>query len=133
MSTEKEQEIQRTTAARGFRFGLHEFLAEMDVGLLKQHNEGRAYHNPQKKVLVDWKTKELLSTAAYIARTAEIPIIQCHMHAAVKAGATKEEIWEALEHIESWVGSVALAKGIEAWRATFRPDLPTIERVVELR
>ena len=24
-------------------------------------------------------------------------------------------------------------KGMEAWRATFRPDIPTIDRVVELR
>jgi hypothetical protein len=62
----------------------------------------------------------------------EISHPQIHLHAAVKAGAIKEELWAAIQLIGDWVGSVARAKGLEAWRATFRPDLPTIERVVEL-
>ena len=37
MASDKERELERTTAARGFRYGLHDFLAEMDVGLLKRH------------------------------------------------------------------------------------------------
>jgi hypothetical protein len=55
------------------------------------------------------------------------------MHAATKAGATPEEILELIELIGSWTGSVARIHGLEAWRATFRPDIPTIERVVELQ
>ena len=58
--------------------------------------------------------------------------IQIHMHAAQKAGATPEEIMEALNFVGSWIG-VRLLLGLEAWRATFRPDLPTIDRVVELK
>ena len=58
--------------------------------------------------------------------------IQIHMHAAQKAGATPEEIMEALNFVGSWIG-VRRLLGLEAWRATFRPDLPTIDRVVELK
>ena len=54
------------------------------------------------------------------------------MHAAHKAGATPEEIMEALKLGGGWVG-IRKAVGLEAWRATFRPDIPTIDRVVELR
>ena len=39
MATDKERELERTTAARGFRYGLHDFLAEIDVELLKRHND----------------------------------------------------------------------------------------------
>jgi hypothetical protein len=55
------------------------------------------------------------------------------MHAAHQAGATPEEILEVLELVGDWTGSVAKLVGLEAWRATFRPDIPTIDRVVELR
>ena len=47
--------------------------------------------------------------------------------------ATPEEILALLNLVGNWIGSVAKMVGLEAWRATFRPDLPTIVRVVELR
>jgi hypothetical protein len=55
------------------------------------------------------------------------------MHAANKAGASPEEIMAVLDLVGGWIGAVAKIKGLEAWRATFRPDIPTIDRVVELR
>jgi hypothetical protein len=84
MATPKEAELERVTRLRGFRYGIHDFFAELDVN-------------------------------------------------ALKAGASPEEIMEALELIGSWTGTVNRTKGLEAWRAVFRPDLPTIDRVVELR
>jgi len=36
---------------------------------------------------------------------------------------------ELIQLIGSWTGSVAGIHGLEAWRATFRPYIPTIERV----
>ena len=39
---------------------------------------------------------------------------------------------EALNFVGSWIG-VRRLLGLEAWRATFRPDLSTIDRVVELK
>ena len=41
-------------------------------------------------------------------------------------------IMEALNLVGGWIG-IRKAVGLEAWRATFRPDIPTIDRVVELR
>ena len=38
-----------------------------------------------------------------------------------------------LNLVGDWIGNVAKLVGLEAWRATFRPDIPTIDRVVELR
>jgi hypothetical protein len=40
---------------------------------------------------------------------------------------------EVLDLVGGWTGSVNKAKGLEAWRTTFRPDIPTIDRVVEFR
>jgi alkylhydroperoxidase/carboxymuconolactone decarboxylase family protein YurZ len=132
MPTDKDKELERVTRLRGFRYGLHDFLAEVDLAALKKVNDHveAEYVN---KSLLDRKTKELLILATCIAQKDEVPHLQIHMHAAVKAGATEEEIWEAINLIGGWAGSVARAKGLEAWRATFRPELPTIERVVELR
>jgi alkylhydroperoxidase/carboxymuconolactone decarboxylase family protein YurZ len=132
MALEKEQELERVTRLRGFRYGLHDFLAEVDLAALKKINDKveAEYINAP---LLDRKTKELLILAACIAQKDEVSHLQIHMHAAAKAGATEEELWAAIQLIGDWVGSVARAKGLEAWRATFRPDLPTIERVVELR
>ena len=132
MVREKEQELERVTRLRGFRYGLHDFLAEVDLTALKKINDTveAEYINAP---LLDRKNKEFLILAACIAQKDEVPHLPIHLHAAAKAGATQEELWAAIQLIGDWVGSVARAKGLEAWRATFRPDLPTIERVVELR
>ena len=132
MATDKERELERTTAARGFRYGLHDFLAEMDVELLKRHND-EVEANYLNESLLDRKTKELLMVVAYMAEKEVIPKIQMHIHAAHRAGATGEEVMEAIDLIGGVLGAVGKAKGIEAWRAVFRPDLPTVERIVELR
>jgi len=47
------------------------------------------------------------------------------MHAAQKAGATPEEIMEALNFVGSWIG-VRRLLGLEAWRATFAPTSPRL-------
>ena len=132
MSTDKESELERVTRLRGFRFGLHDFLAELDVDALKAVND-QVEANYLKESLLDRKTKELLIIATCIAEGDWVSHIQIHMHAANKAGASPEEIMEAVNLIGGWTGSGNRAKGLEAWRATFRPDIPTIDRVVELR
>jgi 4-carboxymuconolactone decarboxylase len=132
MATEKEDELERATRLRGFRFGVHEFLAELDLDRLKALND-RVEANYLKESLLDRKTKELLILVACVALGDEVPHLQLHMHAAHKAGATPEEIMEALELIKSWTGNIREMVGVEAWRATFRPELPSIYRVAELR
>ena len=132
MTIDKEEELERVTRLRGFRYGLHDFLAELDVNALKEVNDlvEATYVNES---LLDRKTKELLIMVACVGIGDLVSHLQIHMHAANKAGATPEEIMEVLNLVGGWTGSVHKTKGLEAWRATFRPDIPTIDRVVELR
>ena len=135
MSTDIERELERTTRLRGFRYGLHDFVAHVrGVEALKKHNnDSEATYLKHKEELIDRKTKELLIVATCVALRDTVSHIRVHMHAAHKAGATPEEILAVLELVGRWIGSVAKVAGLEAWRATFRPDIPTIDRVVELR
>ena len=129
---EKQEVLERVTELRGFRYGLHDFYAEYDLEALKavnQHVED-TYINT---TTLDRKTKELALVVACVAKQDLVSHIQIHMHAANKAGASPEEIMAVLDLIGGWIGNVAKINGLEAWRATFRPDIPTIDRVVELR
>jgi alkylhydroperoxidase/carboxymuconolactone decarboxylase family protein YurZ len=133
MAADMEQELKRTTAMRGFRYGLHDFVARIKgVDALKKHNDATEA-NYLKQSLLDRKTKELAIIVACVALKDSAAHLQCHMHAATKAGATPEEILELIELVGGWTGSVARINGLEAWRAAFRPDVPTIDRVVELK
>ncbi len=108
-------------------------MAELDVNALKAVNDRVEAHYLNSSSLLDRKTKELLIIVACVAQRDLVSHLQIHMHAAHKAGATPEEILEVLNLVGEWTGSVAKLVGLEAWRATFRPDIPTIDRVVELR
>jgi len=132
VTTEKEAELERTTRLRGFRYGLHDFLAELDLNALKAVND-HVEADYVNESLLDRRTKELLIIVACVAQGDLVSHLQIHMHAAHKAGATPEEIMEVLDLVGGWTGSVNKTKGLEAWRATFRPDIPTIDRVVDLR
>src|SRR5262245_50786630 len=99
MATDMERELERTTELRGFRYGLHDFIANVHgVEALKKHNDA-LQASYLKKGLLDRKTKELLIVVACLAQRDSIAHVQLHMHAAHKAGATKEEILEMLDLI----------------------------------
>ena len=130
---ELEQELERTTRIRGFRFGLHDFLAgAWGVEALRAHNDDHRSYSKKPEGIIDLKNRELLKVAAQSVAGSPIPLIQCHMHAAHKAGASPEEVWEVLELVAGSMGGRG-AYAMEAWRLTFRPDLPTILRVVEFQ
>ncbi|MBM3943333.1 MAG: carboxymuconolactone decarboxylase family protein [SAR202 cluster bacterium] len=130
---ELDKELERTTRIRGFRYGLHDFVGAVGgADALRRHNDNTE-RNYLKEAKIDRKTKELLIVVACMASHDLVSHMQIHMHAARKAGATPEEIMEAIELVSGWTGNVAKIKALEAWRATFRPDIPTIDRVVELR
>ena len=132
MSTDLDRELERTTALRGFRYGSHDFAGALGgAEALKQHNDN-VEATYLRQGLIDRKTKELLIVAACVASGDLVSHIQIHMHAAHKAGASPEEIMEALNLVGGWIG-IRKVVGLEAWRATFRPDIPTIDRVVDLR
>ena len=132
MAVDLEQELKRTTALRGFRYGLHDFVAQLKgADALKKHNDATEA-SYLKKGSIDRKTKELAIVVACVALKDSAAHLRCHMHAATNAGATPEEILELIELVGGWTGSVARINGLEAWRAAFRPDIPAIDRVVEL-
>lgn len=130
-ANDKEAELERGTRLRGFRYGYHEFLAEVDLEGLKKVNDWAESTYATNDGLLDRKTKELLVIVTCVAMGDELNHVQFHMENAQKAGNTPEEILEALHLVETWVGAVKSLKGLEAWRATFRPDIPTIYRVVK--
>ena len=133
MSTDIERELELGTKLRGFRFGLQDFLAHLGGAKAVKELNDRTKATYLKESLIDRKTKELLIIVACVARQDMVSHIQVHMHAAHKGGATPEEILEALNLVSSWIGTIAKFVGLEAWRVAFRPDIPTIDRVVELR
>ena len=128
---DKQAEKERVTKISGFRVGYHDFLAEVDLEALKQRNDRwEAEHRHQSRL--DRKTEELIRIAAYVAMRNPPHHIQIHVHSAHKAGATPEEIYQVIDNASGWAGGASRQNGMEAWRLVFRPDLPTIERVVEL-
>ena len=132
MAIDKEAELERVTQLRGFRYGLHDFYAELNVETLKELND----HIEATYICtttLDRKTKEISLMVACVAQQDLVSHLQIHMHAANKAGASPEEIMAILDLVGGWIGNVAKINALEAWRATFRPDIPTIDRVVELR
>ena len=125
-NTELQQELERTTSMRGFRYGLHEFVAAVGgVEALKEHNDNVSYDKPG---LIDRKHQELLRIAIQCTDGSPLQIIQCHMHAAQRVGSSPEEVMEVVK----MVSGSGRQRGFETWRLTVRPDLPTIFRVVEL-
>jgi len=139
MSTEVEIERERCTRLRGFRHGSHDFVAALrGAEALKKHNDNteRNYLSPSSKdvpgIIIDRKTKELLVIVACIAQNDRVAHMQCHMWAAHKAGASPDEILAVIYFIGQFVGGIAKLNGLEAWRATFRPDLPSVDQVSEL-
>ena len=132
MSTDDSRSfLENAEQTRGYTLEMHRIMAEVDREWAIKYNEFiQATYTGQR--LLDRKTKELLIIVACVASGDMVSHIQIHMHAAHKAGATPEEIMEALNLVGGWIG-IRKVVGLEAWRATFRPDIPTIDRVVELR
>ena len=67
MSSDIEKELERTTQMRGFRYGLHDFVAHLGgAAALKKVNDN-VEATYLKQGLVDRKTKELVIVAALVA------------------------------------------------------------------
>ena len=102
MPVDKEAELARVTNLRGFRYGLHDFLAEVDPDFLKAVNDTveTQYINTQ---ILDRKTKEISIIVACISQVDMASHLQLHMHAAVQAGATAEEILARINLVGDWI------------------------------
>jgi alkylhydroperoxidase/carboxymuconolactone decarboxylase family protein YurZ len=123
---ELEQELERTLKMRGFRYGLHEFVAAVGgVEALKEHNGRVSYDKPTH---LDPMTKELIRVAVQATGGYPHEIIMCHMLMAQKHGASPEQIME----VANMASGAGRMRGLEAWRRAFRPDLKSIYRVAAL-
>ena len=132
MTTDKERMLAEITSQWGIRYGMLDFFAEIDPEALKGAY-GQITSDSTEVGLLDRKTKRFLIITAMIGQKAEVHHLQVNMRAAVDAGTTAEEMLEVINILEPWVGFVARNMAMEAWRATFRPDIPTINRVIEAK
>lgn len=125
-NAELQAELERTLKMRGFRYGLHEFVAAVGgVEALRAHNGRVSYDTP---TLLDPMTKELIRVA--VQSTGQYPheIIMCHMLMAHRLGASPEQILE----VANMVSGGGHMRALEAWRRAFRPDVKSIYRVAAL-
>lgn len=130
----KEEELDRTSQIRGFRYGTHDFMAETDLpGLRKLNDRVQSGYANKAASLLDRKIKEIVLLAANIAQGDSVAHLQVHLHAAHNAGASPEELLELLYLVKGWVTLPRIAVGMEAWRSMFRPDVPPVDRVSDLR
>ena len=132
MASEKERLLEEAAQRWGIRYGLADLMAEIDREAVKRVNKlvvsDRAKPSP-----VDWKTRRLIIIAALVHQQADPHQLQVNMRGAIDAGATQEELLELINILQPWVGYVSRNKALEAWRQTFRPDIPTINRVIEAK
>ena len=76
MAIDMDQELKRTTDLRGFRFGLHDFVAKLKgADALKKHNDA-IEASYLKQGLLDKKTKEL---AIVVAGHAPLLVVVGHV------------------------------------------------------
>jgi 4-carboxymuconolactone decarboxylase len=92
---------------------IHKLLAKYDLGVEKANSE------LNRQIVaggpLDDKTKELLFVLGYTVRGFDQQHIAWHTRAALRAGASPEEILQALELSILMSGVVPFMKGVEAW------------------
>ena len=125
-----EDLLKRAHETRGFHLGVHEIMNAADPDYMAEYQKWLEYTNIKQRHL-DKKTKEIVHVAVHIARQTDPDHVKAHILAAVKAGATKEEIFEVCTMGFLLGGTTSLLLGMEAWRRAFRPDLRRSYDLVE--
>lgn len=110
--------LDSVSAARGYSLPLHEVLAANDPDVLAAYEQMmRALYLSDRRL--DAKTKEFVYVAVLVALGAAEKHIRAHMEKAVREGATKEEVLEAIELIIPAAGVARANTGFEIWRRAF--------------
>jgi len=110
--------LDSVSSARGYSLPLHEVLAEHDPGVLAGYEQMmRSLYLSDRRL--DGKTKEFVYVAVLVALGAAEEHIRAHMEKAVREGATKEEVLEAVELIVPAAGVARANVGFDIWRRTF--------------
>ena len=115
---DSEKLLDSVSAARGYSLPLHEVLAEHDPDVLEGYERMmRALYLSDRRL--DGKTKEFVYVAVLVALGAAEEHIRAHMEKAVREGATKEDVLEAIELIVPAAGVARANVGFEIWRRVF--------------
>lgn len=131
MADDKTEDLlQRAHETRGFHLGVHEIMNAADPEYMTHYQQWLEFTNLKDRHL-DMKTKEIVHVAVHVARQTDPDHIKAHMVAAIKAGATQEELFEICEMGFLLGGTTSLLLGMEAWRRTFRPDLKRAYDLIE--
>ena len=118
--SEEQQYIDDMARRRGYVLDYHKVMVNQDVTFMKAVDGlvQAAYLEPRS---LDRKTKELIFIVSLTVLRAERPHITSHIRAALTAGATPEEILEAIEIACPEAGVVAFQWGLDAWREVVEP------------
>jgi 4-carboxymuconolactone decarboxylase len=115
---ESDDLLNSVSNARGYSLALHEVLAKHDPDALAGYEQMmRALYLSNRRL--DGKTKELVYVAVLVALGAAEQHIVAHMEKAVREGATKEDVLEALELIVPAAGVARANTGFDMWHRTF--------------
>ena len=119
--SEEQQYIDDMARRRGYVLDYHKVMVNQDVTFMKAVDGlvQAAYLEPRS---LDRKTKELIFIVSLTVLRAERPHITSHIRAALTAGATPEEILEAIEIACPEAGVVAFQWGLDAWREVVEPQ-----------
>lgn len=110
--------LDSVSSSRGYSLPLHEVLAGHDPDVLKGYEQMmRSLYLSDRRL--DGKTKEFVYVAVLVALGAAEEHIRAHMEKAVRNGATKEEVLEAVELIVPAAGVARANVGFDIWRRTF--------------
>jgi len=120
-ASEEQEYIDDMARRRGYVLEYHKVMVKQDVSFMKACDGlvNAAYLNER---LLDRKTKELIFIVSLTVLRAERAHITSHIRAALAAGATPEEILEAIEISCPEAGVVAFQWGLDAWREVVQPD-----------
>ncbi len=125
---EKQAYIDEMAKKRGYVLDYHKVMAAQDFEVLQAAN-GIVDAAYLKQRTLDRKTKELIFVVSLTVMRASKGHIKSHINAALEAGATEEEVLEAIEISIPEAGIVAFQTGFEAWREVVGAESiePTVE------
>lgn len=126
MSVDRTEFLKKMAGQRKFVADLHKVMVLADFEYIEKSNELAevAYINDR---LLSLKFKELLFIAISVVRGGDVGHVKMHMRAAVKAGASKEEILQVLELLSLPTGMMSFRFGLDAWIDVFHPERLEIE------
>ena len=116
--------IDKMYQKRGYILDFHKILAAEDFDFLKAYNQSIEEGYTRQRTLAA-KNKELIYTVLLTSVKASVDQIKLHVSNALKSGASKTEILEALELCIPAADVPAFMIGFEAWKQVVSPD--TIE------